>query len=115
MAKKAKTSVEPDMAALNAALGEAERLIRAVRSMIQKTPSRLRASGSGGGRPCGSLIKAQSKVREAELGIVGPRPCGGGKPCLSLIKAESNVREAELGIVGPRPCEFRQTPRAKRR
>ena len=106
MTKRAGASVEPDIAKLNAALVEAERLIRAVRSMIQKTPSLLPESGPGGGRPCRSLIKAQGKVRAAKPGIVGPKPC---------TEAQGEVRKAELGIVGPKPCDIQGASPAKRR
>jgi hypothetical protein len=92
---------------LDAALAQAEQLIRAVRTLIRQMPDL--PVGPGGGRPCSSLINAEGRIRKAELGLIGPKPSGGGgTPCSSLSKATGNIRDAELGLSGPRPCPPRQ-------
>lgn len=106
MAKKPRTSDQSDIAKLDAALGAAERLIRAVRSTIHATPRLLPPDGPGGGRPCRSLEKAEGRIREAEIGIAGGKPCGGGRPCVVYQGHET---------VGGGPFEATKAPKSHRR
>ena len=107
MAKKKKKTgslSKRDREKLFAALDQAEKLIQAVRRFIQDRPNL--PVGSGGGRPCSSLINAEGKLRTAELSMMSLKPSGGGgAPCTAIRKASGSVFKAEKAVLrGPSPC-----------
>jgi hypothetical protein len=114
MAGRPVRSGQLDIAKLDAALAEVERLVRAARSSIQKLSGAFPRIAPLGGRPCGGKpCTALGKAEGGILGVkfdLGGKPCGGGKPCSVVPPVRPGVRKPLGATTGARPARGARKP-----